>query len=47
MKEDAKFNRIEFYKELYYKELERKGALNNEIALQSTVLIALLSGIFF
>lgn len=43
----TKFKRTDFYKELYYKELERRSSLNNEIALQSTVLIAFLSGLFF
>lgn len=41
------FNRVEFYKEVYYKELERRNSLMNEVVLQGTVLIALISGIFF
>jgi len=41
------FNRLEFYKENYYKEVERLSRLTNEIALQGTVLIALISGIFY
>jgi hypothetical protein len=41
------FNRLEFYKENYYKEVERLSRLTNEIALQGTVMIALISGIFY
>jgi len=41
------FDRISFYKEIYYKELDRKSSLNNEVTLQGTILVALLSGIFF
>ncbi|MCE6993113.1 hypothetical protein [Dyadobacter sp. CY323] len=44
--EIPKFNRLDFYKENYYKEVERRNSLNNEITLQGTVLIALISGVF-
>ena len=45
--EDEEFNRLEFYKENYYKELERRNSLTSEVALQGTVMIALISGIFW
>lgn len=43
----SKFNHLDFYKEVYYRELERRNSLNTEIALQGTILVAIISGIFF
>lgn len=43
----AKPDHLEFYKEVYYKELDRRNSLNTEIALQGTILVAIISGIFF
>ncbi|WP_138485394.1 hypothetical protein [Dyadobacter bucti] len=40
------FNRLEFYKENYYKEIERRNSLTNEIGLLGTVMIALVSGVY-
>lgn len=37
----------EFYKEVYYKELERRNSLNTEIALQGTTVVGIISGMFF
>ena len=42
-----KSDHLEFYKEVYYKELDRRSSLNTEIALQGTILVAIISGIFF
>ncbi|WP_266363054.1 hypothetical protein [Tellurirhabdus rosea] len=37
---------IDFYKEVYYKELDRRNSLNTEIALQATTLVAIVSSVF-
>lgn len=38
---------LDFYKEVYYKELERRNHLNTEISLQTTLLVAIVSGLFY
>ena len=43
---EPKINRLEFYRDYYYKEVDRNTGLTNEITLQGTVMIALISGLF-